>query len=63
VARVEAARAFFELLGRHKLAPVQPPVASAELETEDDEVQALDGIPAELLERALERRRAPERDL
>ena len=61
-ARVQAARVFFELLGRHKLSPVQAPTSEVGLETEEEVVAVLGQYPPELLEAALAKQRK-ERDL
>lgn len=67
MARVHACRVFFELLGRHKGAPVAPAESQGEPETEAELLELLRGVPPSLLEEALKtkskRRKAAERDL
>ena len=58
MARVHACRVFLETLGRHKGAPVTPPVFEGEIETEEDVAEALRDIPDTLLQRILEQRAA-----
>lgn len=57
MAKVAAVKLHFELLGRHKGAPVQPAVQEDELETEEDAVELLGEYPEELLEQALKNKR------
>jgi hypothetical protein len=63
MARVAAARAFMELLGRHKNDPVKPPTRVADIETEEDLLAALREIPVEVLEESLATRRPRAREL
>jgi hypothetical protein len=58
MARVGAARVFFELLGRHKGSPVAPVLHEAEMETEEDVLDALKDIPAAILQRAIDEQTA-----
>ncbi len=55
--RVQAAKLYFELLGRHKLNPVQPGTKEGELETEEDAVKLLEEYPEHLLNEAIARKR------
>ena len=61
--QIRAAQVFFELLGKHKGAPVAPATKGGEAETEDDVQALLDEIPVEMLERSVARRKPRERDL
>lgn len=58
IARVQAARVYFELLGRHKGAPVAPTDREGEIETEADVEEALKDIPDAIFQRVMEKRAA-----
>lgn len=60
--RVAAGTLFFNLLGRHKGNPVQPPEDQGEAETEEDAIELLAEYPTPLLQEAL-RRQQRQRDL
>lgn len=53
MARVNAVRVFFELLGRHKNAPVAKSERGADPETLEDVLEVMAAYPTELLEMAL----------
>lgn len=56
MAAVNATRAFWELLGRHKNAPVQPTERTDATETDEDALRILAALPEDLLRRSLELR-------
>ena len=58
MARAVSIRTFFELLGKHKGAPVTPPLLDGEIETEEEVAEAIKDIPDALLRRVLEQRQA-----
>jgi hypothetical protein len=58
MARVHAGRVFFELLGRHKNAPVAPAAREGELESQGDVIAALKDIPIDILQLAISERGA-----
>jgi transcriptional regulator with XRE-family HTH domain len=61
-ARVAAAAKFFELLGKHKTAPIQPADDDGEEETEEGTIALLSDYPPHLLEEARKRQQL-KRDL